>query len=366
MPRLILSCFFTVMLSLFAIVCPAADTSFDYIVDTDIGGDIDDVLALLLALDSSHQPLAVTTNHIEPEDKARIAKLIMTERGFPSIPVYAGIGVKRTDSKYLFLQQNPLWPPFYGYPNPDEGEKSWHIRQAAAYRRVYGQRFNDLPVESESAPAFIVRTAKHYSPEHKLVIVALGPLHNIHAALLLDETIKDNIKLYAMGGDYPKGYNGLISPEITADVLNQIETVFISSEFIESHHFYISPEEFDNIAQHLQSHLGQAVLEDWKNWHRIDANHKKNTGLADPVTLFLALHSEEINHYIPQTIAFPCLNAQGILKQEFKGLWYSMPGLDRQLIQMMETPTSPIRAVANIIDRNKIKQAIMQAILRLS
>ena len=55
--------------------------------------------------------------------------------------------------------------------------------------------------------------------------------------------------------------------------------------------------------------LGKAVVSDWKNWHKIDENHKKNTYLADPVTTYLAIHPEEINRLTPKKVSFPCLNA---------------------------------------------------------
>ncbi|HGI8199412.1 TPA: hypothetical protein ACGAEL_000769 [Legionella pneumophila] len=73
---------------------------------------MDDVLALFVALDNPVKPLAITTTHIEPREKAQIAKLVVTYAGFSEIPVYAGIGTTRNDPRELFLQQNPLWPLF--------------------------------------------------------------------------------------------------------------------------------------------------------------------------------------------------------------------------------------------------------------
>ncbi|WP_158644251.1 nucleoside hydrolase [Legionella hackeliae] len=86
----------------------SAQTPVDYIIDTDIGGDIDDALALLVAITSDNKPLALTTTHIEPLEKARIAKLILSESGYPDIPVYAGVGVTRQDPNEEFLALNSL------------------------------------------------------------------------------------------------------------------------------------------------------------------------------------------------------------------------------------------------------------------
>ncbi|MDP3270095.1 MAG: nucleoside hydrolase [Legionella sp.] len=338
---------------------------FDYIIDTDIGGDIDDVLALIVALKSGHPPLAVTTNHIDPEEKARIAKLVLTESGFPEISVFSGVGVRRHEPKALFLEQNSLWPPAYGYPNPDSGEKEWHIKQAVPYKEYYGDLFENIDIEQEFAPDFIARIAKNYSPENKLTIVALGPLHNIEAAIELNESIKNNIKIYSMGGDYPKGYNWLISPQISSKVLDEVEMICISSEFIDSNDLYISSEEFAELEKSNQSILGKAVVSDWKNWHKIDENHKKNTYLADPVTTYLAIHPEEINRLTPKKVSFPCLNANGQLNEELEGLWYNYPGLKDKIIHISNDNLSHLYFVKSIKSTARIRNKIIEALTNI-
>lgn len=339
------------------------DTTFSYIIDTDIGGDIDDVLALLVALDSGHPPIAITTNHIEPEEKARIAKLILTEQGFPNIPVYAGVGVKRNEPNNIFLQQNSLWPPLFGYPNPQDGENEWYIKQALAYKEEYPVAFDNIAIEKESAPAFIARVAKDYSPQNKLVIIALGPLHNLKAALSLDSSIKKNIKLYSMGGNYPKGYNWLISPETTARVISEIDTIVISSEFIEANQFYITPNELDDMEKQIQSRLGRTILSDWKNWHKVDKTYKKNTYLSDPITVYMALHPDEVSHVSFQHVVFPCLDNRGELKSEFRGLWYFFPGLENQLIQLSDKRNSTVGFAAHATQANFIRNSIVNSIV---
>jgi inosine-uridine nucleoside N-ribohydrolase len=341
---------------------PGSD--IDYIIDTDIGGDIDDVIALMVAIKSNNKPLAITTSHIEPVEKAKIAKLILTETGYPDIPVYAGMGVTRNDSNVDFMQLNSLWPPFYGYPNPKPGQKKWYEKQALAYREEYGDTFDQMKIEEEVAAEFIVRMAREHSPASPLVIIALGPLHNIDSALSIDSSIKSNILIYSMGGNYPKGYNWLISPETTARVLAQVKTVCISSEFIENNNLYITPDEFSSIEKKTDSRIGKAIIADWKNWHKIDAVHTKVTQLGDPVTLFLALHPQFITSLSYKMISFPCLDYNGSLKIEFSGCWYSMPGLDNQLITIENIDMSHIQFVTKIISPERIKENIVNALIK--
>src|SRR3990167_9514680 len=366
----IMMCFFrlciivTLLLSPYTLFAAQDSNShINYIIDTDIGGDIDDVIALLVAINSDNKPLAVTTTHIEPVEKAKIAKLILKESGYPDIPVYAGIGVTRKDSNENFLNLNPLWPPDYGYPNPPEGQKKWYEKQAVAYKEGYGSLFDSMQIENESAPSFIARIAKKYSPESPLTIVALGPLHNIDMALLIDSTIKNNIIIYSMGGSYPKGYNWLISPEVTARVLAQIKTICISSEFIDQYNLQILPDEFSYIERKIHTKIGKAIISDWKNWHKIDKENPKVTQLGDPVTLFLALHPEQIKLLNSKNVVFPCLDSTGKLKSEFLACCYSMPGLENKLIKLNDDNQSIIKFVYDVYSPIIIKNNIIRAIV---
>lgn len=105
----------------------------------------------MLALKIPTKPLAITTNHIDPEEKSRIAKTIVTECGFPEIPVFSGIGSKRTESKDEFVRLNSLFPAAFGFPNPKIGEKRWYEKQGIGYRENYPDKFHKMKIEEESA-----------------------------------------------------------------------------------------------------------------------------------------------------------------------------------------------------------------------
>ncbi|MEO8400853.1 MAG: nucleoside hydrolase [Gammaproteobacteria bacterium] len=345
-------------------------SEIDYIVDTDIGGDFDDTLALFVALCSKSKPLAITTTHIgAKEEKAPIAKLNVSELGHPDIPVYAGIGCSRTDSKEKFMEQNPLFPAEFGFPNPGKDDTTWYPKQAVAYRESYGADFENMKIEKESAAELIVKLAKKYSPDKKLTIIALGPLHNIAEALRIDPTIAENIKLVSMGGAYPKGYNWLISPETTAAVIAKVETTVITSDFILKNGFIITPDERDAIIKDIQSKFGKAAAEDWKSWHKGDYFKKSNTHLYDPVTLYLALHPEEILSYDCMKVTFPCLDETGKLrKSEFAASGYRKSGLDDKIISLKESKESHIRFISQVklpsLIKNNIISNIRQCLTR--
>lgn len=250
---------------------------------------------------------------------------------------------------------------FFGYPNPEPGEKKWFEHQALAYRETYGDLFEQSTIEKENAPEFLVGLARKYTPEHPLVVVAIGPLHNIEKALQLDNSIKDNIILYSMGGDYPKGYNWLIAPDVTSRVLSQVKTICISSAFIAENNFYITPEEFDVIDKTTTSKLGKAIISDWKNWKNASQTNTKATQLGDVVTLWVALHPDEFKGTY-QKVLFPCLDQDGLLKSELIGCWYSKPGLEDKIITIREALDSPIQFVESVTSPTLIKSKLMESL----
>lgn len=72
-------------------------------IDTDIGGDIDDALALLLAMASPEAELVgVSTVFGATDKRARIAKALLSMGGFETVPVYAGIGTPIKQRKVFY------------------------------------------------------------------------------------------------------------------------------------------------------------------------------------------------------------------------------------------------------------------------
>jgi purine nucleosidase len=146
--------------------------SHKIILDTDIGSDVDDALALLYALKSPEIDLrAVTTVYGPTNLRATIAKKIIGER---NIPVYAG-------------ESTPL-----------SGRKIW-----TTGREGEGLSLGNLPVRRD-AVEFLVDEISSHPGEYD--VVAIGPMTNIAKALKLKPDLAGKINhLYLMGGavSYP-------------------------------------------------------------------------------------------------------------------------------------------------------------------
>lgn len=146
------------------------------VLDTDIGTDVDDALALGVVLGSPEIALVgVTTVYGDTVQRAQIAaRFIRLADPARKTPVVVGQGQP--------FSHRPVW-------------NSGHE----------GELLEDLALEhvdrSPNDDHFLVDTARRY--RGKLVVLAVGPLTNIALALRLDPEFADNVKeLVIMGGDF--------------------------------------------------------------------------------------------------------------------------------------------------------------------
>jgi purine nucleosidase len=143
------------------------------LIDTDIGDDIDDALALALALRSPEIVLeGVTTVFGDTQRRARLAAHLLQVFGREEIPVAAGIAAP------LQLRHRPSGVP-----------------QAA----ILDERAELPALSSLSGPQLIVETAlAHHG---RLTLLCLGPLTNVATALLLEPGLFMAIRnIVMMGG----------------------------------------------------------------------------------------------------------------------------------------------------------------------
>lgn len=161
-------------------------------IDTDIGGDVDDALALTAALRSENvQLVGVSTVYLRPEWRAQVACNVISQCGAAPVPVAAGCGA-------------PLCGAWDERNIPDTG-----VVPEAPYA------LSDL-----HGSDLLLQCARE---NPNMSILAIGPLTNLALALMKDREALSGCTLYIMGGQVNNAqpeWNILCDPESANIVLN--------------------------------------------------------------------------------------------------------------------------------------------------
>lgn len=175
---------FTTSFGLNLRVAHAADAK-RIILDTDIGTDVDDAMALSLAAACPEFDIVgVTTVHADAPLRARIARKILKLAGRDDIPVIAGVSIPLK----MPLPENFTWMPrLRGH----EGVGILNEEELVPTK--------DLNANADDAAIFIIKKAKEYKGE--LSLITVGALSNVGRALQIEPQLADWIKeITLMGG----------------------------------------------------------------------------------------------------------------------------------------------------------------------
>jgi purine nucleosidase len=280
------------------------------ILDTDIGTDVDDLLALaLLAQEPAAQLCGITTVHGDTTLRAQVARYSCNLLGHRSIPIVPG------ESETLT-----------GRPIDWKGHEGQGVPGLAT-----------IPVETGvSAPDFLIQQAAQFSGA--LEIVAIGPLTNLARAISRDPAFKKRVKtIYLMGGAYYqpwREHNVLIDPEaarivfdsgIPMDVLGLDVTLQVAINEVDLPRL-----------QRLPNGLGDFVVSQIRRWWEF-LGHPWCC-LHDPLA---ALAMFEPEHFVFERLAV-AVSEDG-------------------LIQAKPDPSSRIR-VAKTVNKESAKAAILDRI----
>ena len=240
------------------------------ILDTDIGDDIDDALALALALEMPEIELVgVTTVYLDTDKRARIAQKILSLWGV-DVPVYAGM--RKGDTVDAPIDNVPC------QYTPDLDDKAY-----APLNNVYEDN-------GAAAVDFIIQSAEKYGKE--LVVVAIGALTNVAAALRkAPESMKKIQRIVLMGGCFYRQFrewNILCDPQAAKEVLAfDGEVVCVGLDVTEQ--AKLSNRQYQDIL----AVSGDARLEYLASLVRL---HNAYTGctpvLHDPLTVYYVAHPE--------------------------------------------------------------------------
>lgn len=178
---------------------PKASAAVPVLLDTDIGSDIDDAVALAYLL---RQPrcelLGVTTVSGRPRERAALADAVCRAAGRPDVPVHAGI-----DRGFLLGVVQPACP------------------QAAVLARFAHRAPEDF--KPYTAVEFLREQIRKRPGE--ITLLGIGPLTNLGALFTLDPEIPKQLKRLVLmcgvftnrlAGAGPREWNALCDPIATA------------------------------------------------------------------------------------------------------------------------------------------------------
>lgn len=155
------------------------------LLDTDVGTDTDDALAIALAAACPEIQLeGVTTVHADAPLRARIARRLLDLASQPDVPVVAGASRPLAPALPATFHWHPrLW----GH----EGKGILEDREL--------QPSADLEASADDAARFIA--ARVVAAPGEVSLVAIGPLTNLARALLIEPRLRDWVRdVTLMGG----------------------------------------------------------------------------------------------------------------------------------------------------------------------
>jgi inosine-uridine nucleoside N-ribohydrolase len=152
-------------------------TKTKVIIDTDIGDDVDDALALALAFNSPELDIiGITTVFRNTTSRVKLAKRLLQIFGRSDIPVIKGI-----EKPLINDWDRTLVPP-----------------QAKALEE-------EIEVDEKiSAIDFIIENVLNSA--ERVLLVPIGPLTNIATVLIKEPRLKDKTEIYMMGGMYSQAF----------------------------------------------------------------------------------------------------------------------------------------------------------------
>lgn len=155
------------------------------ILDTDIGTDVDDAMALtLVAASPEFEVIGVTTVHADAPLRARIARRLLHMAGRDDIRVIAGASIPL---------QMPLPEKFHWMPRLRGHEGKGILTEEELIPTA------DLQATADDAAQFIIEAAAKYRGE--LSLITIGAQTNVARALQIEPRLADWIReITVMGG----------------------------------------------------------------------------------------------------------------------------------------------------------------------
>ena len=233
------------------------------LIDTDIGDEIDDALALYFAMRQGLDIVGITTVFQNTDERARIAKRLIAlyGNGYESVPVYAGCGtpMAEADRKY--------------------GHTCHYTSEL--------ERVQYAP-DGNNATDFIIEQCKKWGKD--LTVVAIGPFTNIAKVIEKDPSALSKVnKVVIMGGAFFKQYADW---NVSCDV-EAADVMFKSLDNLEcigadvTHKLPLDPEQFDELCRLDGNEAAREVAKLCRLWR--EATPNRLPALHDPLAIYYAV-----------------------------------------------------------------------------
>ncbi len=238
------------------------------IIDTDIGDEIDDAMALYFAMSEGFEIVGITTVYKNTDERARIAKRLLKlyGKGYENIPVFAGHGTPIAEGEREY-----------------EHTCHFHAELESDEYAPDGDR--------DAAVDFLIESCKKYGEE--LVIVAIGPFTNIARAIEKDaEAMNMAGKIVIMGGAYYRQYADW---NVMCDV-EAADVMFRSLDNLEcvgadvTHQTVLCREEHEAMLNCKNDAAAVEIAELIRLWSVV--NPDRYPTLHDPLAVYYAVHPE--------------------------------------------------------------------------
>jgi inosine-uridine nucleoside N-ribohydrolase len=242
------------------------------ILDTDIGGDIDDTWALALLLKSPELDLKlVVADTGDTPYRAKIIAKLLETAGRTDVGV--GVGIRQS------TQAGPQAPWVAGY-------------DLAKYPGK---------VHSDGVKALIDTIMSASEP---ITLICIGPLPNIREALKREPKIAQRVRFVGMHGSVRVGYDGKSRPDPEYNVVADVAAA--RAAFTAVWPMTITPldtcglvrltgEKYKKVAQSADP-LARAVIENYRIWHKAGnpaaPAPDASSVLFDTVAIYLAITEE--------------------------------------------------------------------------
>jgi inosine-uridine nucleoside N-ribohydrolase len=292
------------------------------ILDTDIGGDIDDTWALFFALRSPEIHLKlITTDHGNTRARARLLAKLLEVAGRTDIPI--GIGIQQTEDE---LNQG-AWVEDY---------------DLASYPGTLHQDGVQALVDTVMGS------------EQVVTLIAIGPVPNIAAALAKEPRIAEKARFVGMHGSLRVGYGGQAEPDAEWNV--RADAASCRAALGAAWEVTITPLDTCGLVKlsgarfarirDSRDPLAVALMENYRIWHMAaewtDKDPKipgrESSTLFDTVAVYLAF-SEELLEIEPLGVA---VNDEGftVLDPDAKVLrcataWKDMDAFEELLVERL-------------------------------